>query len=85
VKRACEQISHLASEKLERKLTFRERLTMQMHFAMCQVCRYYSNNITKLHQVLQLKRHENDDDVRLSEVQRSAIKRAVQTLSNKGQ
>ena len=34
----CREISRLVSESMERPFTFRERLQVGMHLAMCRLC-----------------------------------------------
>ncbi len=36
---SCRETTRLASEALDRKLTFRERMGMAMHLLMCPLCR----------------------------------------------
>ncbi len=80
MKHACEKISHLASEKLERKLSLRELFMMQIHFLMCHACRQYSRNMLKLHQTLQLRLKAKDNEALLPDEKREKIKCVIQAL-----
>jgi len=60
MKHACEKVSHLASEQLERQLTLSERLKMAVHLMMCGACLHYSRNLKKLSETLKLKRMFDD-------------------------
>lgn len=68
MKHACEKVSALASEQLERALTLSERLTMGFHFLMCSACHHYSRNIKKLNETLTLKRNGDEKAVDSSTV-----------------
>lgn len=43
--RSCEEVSRLTSERLDRALTLRERLALNMHLMMCRNCRRYARQI----------------------------------------
>ncbi len=81
MKHACEKISQLASDQLERKLSFSERLSMQFHFLMCGACKHYHQNLLKLHETLNIKRKEISKDISLPEEKRSRIQQSLQELS----
>lgn len=34
----CKEVSSLLSDRLDRKLTFMERINLRMHLAMCAAC-----------------------------------------------
>lgn len=80
VKRACEEISYLISESLERKLNYREQLRIRLHFLMCSACKYYGDNITKLHQVLKLGQKQTDE--LLPQDKREKIERIFKDVSH---
>jgi predicted anti-sigma-YlaC factor YlaD len=42
---SCDQSTRLASDSLERSLTFRERLALRVHVTMCSGCRNFMNQI----------------------------------------
>ncbi|MDQ7005312.1 MAG: hypothetical protein Q9N67_10505 [Ghiorsea sp.] len=78
MKHACEKISHLASEQLDRKLSMSERFSMLLHFLMCAACRHHSQNILKLHRALLLQRQQNTDDLQLPDEKRKNIQESLQ-------
>jgi len=80
VKRSCERISQLASEQLDRKLNLRERFAMRFHFFMCVACKHYSENMLKLHQVLQLQCKEKVSDIELPTDKRKTIEQSIRKL-----
>ena len=41
----CDQTTRLASDSLERRLTWRERLAVRIHVAMCSGCRNFVNQM----------------------------------------
>ena len=49
---ACKEIARLASDGLDRPLTWRERLSMRAHYAICFLCRRYEHQLRLLHQGL---------------------------------
>ncbi len=81
MKYACEKVSQLASEQLERRLSLRERLVMRFHFLMCGACKHYHQNLLKLHEALNIKRKEISKDAVLPEEKRSRIHQSLQELS----
>jgi len=80
MKRGCEKISRLASEGLERSLTWRENLSMRIHFLMCSACRYYAKNIAKLHQVLRLRSQQGSDELKLPKDKKEKIKHKLENI-----
>ncbi|HID36735.1 MAG TPA: hypothetical protein EYP39_05085 [Ghiorsea sp.] len=79
MKHACERISQLASQQLERKLNLSERVSMFVHFLMCGACKQYNQNILKLRQVFELKRDEMVNDVKLPELKRNDIQKVIRS------
>lgn len=80
MKHACEKISQLASDQLERKLSFSERLSMQFHFLMCGACKHYHQNLLKLHEALNVKRKVISEGASLPEDKRENIKQTLRDL-----
>lgn len=81
MKHACEDISRLASEKLERRLNFLERLRLRLHFLMCSACRHYDTHITVLHNILKNKQKNSLEAARLPDKKREEIKEALKQTS----
>ncbi|MDQ6980285.1 MAG: zf-HC2 domain-containing protein [Ghiorsea sp.] len=77
MKHACEEISRLASEKLERPLSFVERVRLRLHLLMCSACRHYDAHITKLHRILKTRQKNTWSDVRLPSDKREKIKASL--------
>ncbi|MDX8387357.1 MAG: zf-HC2 domain-containing protein [Ghiorsea sp.] len=84
VKHACEEISHLASERLERDLSLKERLMMRVHFLMCSACKHYAKNMDKLHNALKLKQVSEAGLVHLPQEKRFEIEKTLKKLPEKG-
>jgi len=78
MKRGCEKVSRLVSERFERKLTVRERFNLIIHFAMCAACKHYSQNMIKLHKVLSMK--QDSRDFKLPERKKAEISNTLQKL-----
>ena len=47
---SCKQVSELASESIDRRLSLGERLRMGLHLALCGFCRRYRRQIRFLHE-----------------------------------
>lgn len=47
----CEELARLASERLERALTRRERVSMKFHLMMCVGCRNFANQMIALREI----------------------------------
>lgn len=54
----CEKIAVLASERLDRRLTFRERLSLRLHFFICYFCKRYHDQLDSMHGELGRKSEE---------------------------
>ncbi len=50
----CKEVSHLVSESLERKLSFRQRFGMRTHLMMCSLCRTYLKQTLVLRKLVRL-------------------------------
>ena len=77
MKHACERISQLASERMERDLSIFESLGLRMHILMCSACRHYNKSLHVLHRALKLKRHSEGESIQLSEEKRESIKKTI--------
>ncbi|HEX5133370.1 MAG TPA: zf-HC2 domain-containing protein [Candidatus Krumholzibacteria bacterium] len=47
----CKEIARLLSEAQDRKLSWRERIGLRMHVAMCRMCQIYSHQLATLTRV----------------------------------
>ena len=77
----CKEASFLASKKLDKKLTWRERIDFSLHTAMCKLCRHYARDMNALHKLMQ-KMGETGrtllpESTKLSEHSRDRIKQAL--------
>jgi hypothetical protein len=45
----CKEVTALASEALERKLTWHERVGIRLHLMMCKLCSRYVRQLHVLH------------------------------------
>lgn len=46
----CKEATRLMSLKLDRKLTFQERVSLRLHLSMCRACRECDRQFTLLHE-----------------------------------
>ena len=42
---SCKQVTRLASERLDRELTLRERMSFRMHLMMCKACSRFDSQM----------------------------------------
>ncbi|TVS17781.1 MAG: zf-HC2 domain-containing protein [Gammaproteobacteria bacterium] len=45
---SCKEVSRLASERLDRDLTLREKVAFYMHLMMCRLCLRYARHVAVL-------------------------------------
>ena len=77
----CKQISQLASESLEQKLSFRHRMQLTMHFAMCGICAHFNKSIKKIHSEAKACIDDIErgkiDNLHLSDARRQRIRKTI--------
>lgn len=54
----CEKVAMLSSERLDRRLTLKERISVRLHFLICYFCRRYHDQLELMHQQLATKSEE---------------------------
>lgn len=79
----CREISKLVSESMERKLSFRERVQLTMHMAMCRLCAGFAKQVRLLRvaarqDAKRIAVASSDQQTRLSQAARERIKAALQ-------
>lgn len=80
----CKEASHLASKAMDAKLTWRERLGLSLHIAMCDLCRRYVRDMKKL-RAMMIKIGKSGEamlppSVKLSEQSRERIRQRLSLL-----
>lgn len=78
--RSCKEVSRLASDRMDRELTLRERMAFRLHVLMCRNCLRYARQLAVLRQAsdkLRLARRSPDAD-RLSEEARERIAKRLE-------
>ena len=79
----CKDVSHLISENLERRLSFRERWGLRIHLWMCINCRRFERQMIFMHAALRTlgKRAEMaeaaDDSAEFPPEARERIRKAL--------
>ena len=78
----CREASRLASESLDRKLTWRQRIKLWMHLAMCQLCFGFAKEIRQLRDTARMhaadaEQDASPPDIALSADTRARMKRAL--------
>lgn len=82
----CKEASHLASKAMEAKLSWRERLGLSLHLAMCAVCRRYVRDMKKLRrkcrEIGQCNQALLPDSIKLSAQSKERIRKALRRASD---
>ena len=75
----CKHATQLASQAMEKQLTFRQRMALRFHLLMCDACTQFTRQLQVLRKAVgQLGRHiENDERLVLSKHARERIAEAV--------
>lgn len=76
----CQHASHLISQSMEVRLTWRQRFGLRLHLMMCDACTQFSRQMSLLRSAIRQlgSRTENDESLQLSEETRERILRAVE-------
>jgi hypothetical protein len=81
---SCKQAARLVSISAERRLFFREWITMRVHLMMCKTCTFYGRQIKSLRSIF--KRHEEilvntsaSDDEKLSAQAKERIRNSLRS------
>jgi predicted anti-sigma-YlaC factor YlaD len=78
LKMSCADTSLLISERMDHSLPLMKRLRVGIHLAMCEVCRYYENQLKVLRKLAQhLGREEGTTEARLSPQARDKIQKRL--------
>jgi predicted anti-sigma-YlaC factor YlaD len=82
---SCRDATHLASARLDRPLTRRERLSLRFHLLICSACRLYTRQITTLSTLFQAraKSPELPTTDTLSPEAKAKIKTALNTEAHR--
>lgn len=75
----CQHASHLISQSMEVRLTWRQRFGLRLHLMVCDACTQFSRQMWLLRSALRQlgSRTENDETLQLSQEARERIARAV--------
>lgn len=80
---SCERMSELASERLDRKLSLKERIATWIHLTICSWCRLYDRQIRFLHETFhgQPSFYKNLPELELSKESKARILQKVKESS----
>jgi predicted anti-sigma-YlaC factor YlaD len=82
----CKPMTAMFSQSLDRKMSWRERITMRLHLYTCQACRRYVEQIEFMHENFRNLENENtrsSQQSSLSEEAKERIKTVLKTVSRK--
>ena len=76
---SCEHAAGLASQSLDRKLTFGERVQLAFHHMICVWCKRYHKQVHGIHDILQEAGDEATDhlEMSLSEAARNRLESCI--------
>ncbi len=76
----CQHASQLLSQAMERRLPWRQRISLRLHLMICDACTQFSRQLTLLRTAVgQLAgKIENDETLKLSDEARQRIVQAIQ-------
>ncbi len=79
----CKEVTQLASESLDRKLTLKERIGLRFHLMMCKLCTRYVRQLKFMHQASSGmdENHVKESDTQLSETARDRIRNKLDPRS----
>ncbi|MDQ6986893.1 MAG: hypothetical protein Q9M25_03715 [Mariprofundaceae bacterium] len=81
--KSCKLATRLASDALERRLGFFEKLRLRLHLAMCRSCDDCKKEMEILHHTLcRLQEKDADAGPSLSESDKQAIRTALQEIDS---
>ena len=75
---SCQQATRLMSARLDRRLSFRERVALAFHLGMCRLCRGFSSELERLRDFA--RRYGSDDQDNGSRLSDEARQRIEQRL-----
>ncbi len=81
---SCREVSRLASERMDRELTWREKSAFYMHLMMCRICLRYARQLAVIQRAtdqLRQRREEPLDGSTLSKEARERIARRLRENS----
>ncbi|MDT8376733.1 MAG: hypothetical protein RQ867_08375 [Mariprofundaceae bacterium] len=73
---SCKEASRIASDSLDRKLTWSEWVNMKLHLAMCRLCRNFDQNIRFINTIMK-RRRKTLEKTRLSSQQKETLTKNV--------
>jgi predicted anti-sigma-YlaC factor YlaD len=82
---ACDVMTRLFSESLDRPVTAREKITMRLHLFTCEACRRYVAQIERMSELIKPQSEEinlSDPSVKLSKEARDRIKAALEAAAH---
>lgn len=74
----CKEVSHLVSESLDRRLSWRERLGVRLHLLICEACARFAGQIRFLRTAA--RRMAERDDPRTGALSGPARERITRAL-----
>jgi predicted anti-sigma-YlaC factor YlaD len=72
---SCKQASQLISQSLDRRLSLRERVSVRMHLAICDMCRRFTRQLhsIRLHIRASIRQVESDGHIQLPQEAKKRI------------
>jgi len=81
--KSCKLATRLASDALERRLGFFEKLRLRLHLSMCRACNDCKKEMEILHHALRRLQEKDDaEGPSMSESDKQAIRAALQEIDS---
>lgn len=76
---SCKQASQLLSQSLDRRLSWRERMGLQLHLMVCDVCQRFGKQLTLIRSAVRqmVWASEQDEQVRLPDAAKGRIAKVI--------
>lgn len=82
---SCKEVTRLASESLDRDLSFKEHVAMKLHLMMCRMCQRYSKQLKFIAFVTKKLSTEEDEINRIPGLSKEAGKRINKKITQEQQ
>lgn len=80
---SCKDVTHLVSQSLDRPLPWTTRLTLQLHYWICEACAQYRRQLIQVRKVLQQMANSSSaaqqGDSQLSPSAKARLKEALRS------
>jgi len=78
---SCKQASQLISQSLDRRISWRERISLRLHLVVCDFCRRFSHQLKQVLLAVRVQRQqiEQDEHIHLPDDAKKRIASAIES------